>query len=101
MGVAELYLPTVIEGRPTMARAVIFPGKDLKRESPAAAGLSAEQVRCWRCRGLMIVESSFDCTNDAGQHDCLTRRCVQCGEVIDPVILENRRLQLEKNVARV
>lgn len=84
-----------------MARAVIFSGKDPKKESPAAAGPSAGQVRCWRCRGLMIVESSFECTDDAGQLDCLTRRCVQCGEVIDPVILQNRRLQLEKNVARM
>ena len=84
-----------------MARAVKFPGKDLKRESPAAAGQSAGQVRCWRCRGLMIVEASFECTDDDGQLDCLTRRCVQCGEVIDPVILQNRRLQLEKNLERM
>lgn len=84
-----------------MARAVMFPGKDLKKESPAAAGPPTGEVRCWRCRGLMIVESSFDFGGDVGQRDCLTRRCVQCGEVIDPVILQNRRLQLEKNLARM
>lgn len=84
-----------------MARAAMFPGKDLKRESPAAAGPPAGQVRCWRCRGLMVVESCFDFASDTGQLDCLTRRCVQCGEVIDPVILQNRRLQSEMNVARV
>lgn len=84
-----------------MARAVIFPGRDRKRESPVAAGPPAGQVRCWRCRGLMVVESCFDFASDTGQLDCLTRRCVQCGEVNDPVILQNRRLQLEKNVARV
>ena len=84
-----------------MARAAMFPGKDLKRENSAAAGSPVGQVRCWRCRGLMVVESCFDLVSDAGQLDCLTRRCVQCGEVIDPVILQNRRLQLEKNVARV
>ncbi len=84
-----------------MARAAMFPGKDLKRESPAAAGPPAGQVRCWRCRGLMVVESCFDFASDTGQLDCLTRRCVQCGEVIDPVILQNRRLQSEMNMARV
>ena len=84
-----------------MARAAMFPGKDLKRESPAAAGPPAGQVRCWRCRGLMVVESCFDFASDTGQLDCLTRRCVQCGEVIDPVILQNRRLQSEMNAARV
>ncbi len=78
-----------------MARAVIFPGKDLKKVNAAAEGLPAGQTRCWRCRGLMVVESCFDFTGDVGQRDCLTQRCVQCGEVIDPVILQNRRLQLE------
>jgi hypothetical protein len=49
----------------------------------------------------MVAEQCFDLTGDAGQLDCLARRCVQCGEVIDPVILQNRRLQVEKNLARV
>lgn len=84
-----------------MARSVMFPGKNLKRESPAAAGPPAGQERCWRCRGLMVVESCPDVAGDAGQPDCLTRRCVHCGEVIDPVILQNRRLQLERTMARV
>jgi len=83
-----------------MARSVMFPKNDLKRESSLAAGPPADQARCWRCRGLMVVESCVDLAGDAGQPDCLTRRCVQCGEVIDPVILQNRRLQLEKNFAR-
>ncbi|MDX2251568.1 MAG: hypothetical protein NW202_04730 [Nitrospira sp.] len=84
-----------------MARAVIFPEKDLKKVNAASGGVPAGQARCWRCRGLMVVEACFDFAADANQLDCLTRRCVQCGEVNDPVILQNRRLQLEKNVARV
>ena len=84
-----------------MARAVIFPGKDLKRENAVAGELSTGPTRCWRCRGLMVVESCVDFTGDARQLDCLTQRCVQCGEVIDSVILQNRRLQLEKNLNRV
>ena len=49
----------------------------------------------------MVVESHFDFAGDADHLEYLARRCVQCGEVIDPVILQNRRLQLEKNLARM
>lgn len=56
-----------------------------------------EFIRCSRCMGLMIVEGAFDSIVGAGHADCLVRRCVQCGEVVDPVILQNRRSQLENN----
>ena len=39
-----------------------------------------------RCSGLMIAEWRQDLPGNTAQ------RCVQCGEVIDPVILQNRRL---------
>jgi ribosomal protein S27AE len=42
--------------------------------------------RCPRCGGLMVAEWCLDLSDYSG------RRCVQCGELIDPVILENRRL---------
>jgi rRNA maturation protein Nop10 len=42
--------------------------------------------RCPRCGGLMVVEWCQDLS------DYTAQRCVQCGELIDPVILENRRL---------
>lgn len=40
--------------------------------------------RCPRCRGLMVAEWCEDLS------DYRAQRCVQCGEVIDPVILHNR-----------
>ena len=40
--------------------------------------------RCPRCSGLMIAEWCEDLS------DYRAQRCVQCGEVIDPVILHNR-----------
>jgi hypothetical protein len=43
--------------------------------------------RCSRCGGMMIYESFF-CTDE--QFTGL--KCVICGEVIDPVILQNRLL---------
>ena len=42
--------------------------------------------RCPRCGGLMVAEWCQELSNYSAQ------RCVQCGELIDPVILENRRL---------
>ena len=37
-----------------------------------------------RCSGLMVTEWCQDLS------DYRAQRCVQCGEVIDPVILQNR-----------
>ncbi len=41
--------------------------------------------RCPRCSGLMVAEWCEDLSNYSAQ------RCVQCGELIDPVIMVNRR----------
>jgi hypothetical protein len=40
--------------------------------------------RCPRCSGLMVAEWCEDLS------DYRAQRCVQCGEVVDPVILHNR-----------
>ena len=40
--------------------------------------------RCPRCSGLMVAEWCEDLS------DYRTQRCVQCGEIVDPVILHNR-----------
>ncbi|HWF60454.1 MAG TPA: hypothetical protein VN666_09110 [Nitrospira sp.] len=53
----------------------------------------SESVHCSRCRGLMVVEQGFDSMLGSSEADVALRRCVQCGEVVDPVILRNRRLQ--------
>lgn len=47
---------------------------------------------CTRCRGLMVVDHCFDVLSDAGEIDCRVLRCVQCGDVVDPVILRNRTI---------
>ncbi|MGB0911251.1 MAG: hypothetical protein ACPGYT_12885 [Nitrospirales bacterium] len=38
----------------------------------------------------MAPESCFNVNYDAGEMEILTWRCLQCGELIDPVILQNR-----------
>ena len=44
-----------------------------------------DRDRCSRCNGLMVAEWCDDLS------DYRVQRCVQCGEVVDPVILRNRR----------
>jgi len=82
-----------------MTTAAITPAKDLNRRSPAESKPSADATRCSRCKGLMVVDQCVDAMGDAGHLDFQARRCVQCGEVIDPVIQENRRVQLKKSLA--
>jgi len=77
-----------------MATAVGFPAKDLKVENPIGLRQLASAMSCSRCEGLMVIEQCFDFMDDTGHLDFMARRCVQCGEVIDPVILQNRQRQL-------
>lgn len=70
-----------------MVTAVVVPRENLIE----AVGGRWEHInsgdRCPRCSGLMVTEWRDDLLEHVGQ------RCVQCGELIDPVILHNRRLQ--------
>ena len=65
-----------------MATAVGFPVSDLKEEESTADWMPlATMARCLRCSGLLVVEQGIEFP---------VWRCVQCGEMIDPVILRNR-----------
>ncbi len=65
-----------------MATAVGFPAKDLKEEEPEDWKHLTATTSCLRCSGLIVIVQYSDFP---------VWRCVQCGEVIDPVILRNRR----------
>ena len=47
---------------------------------------------CLRCGGFMVNEVSMDLRNSTSELECATRRCVQCGDIVDAVILRNRSL---------
>lgn len=47
---------------------------------------------CLRCGGLMVNEVCVDLMNSSSELECPTRRCLQCGDILDPVILRNRQL---------
>ncbi|GMV51187.1 MAG: hypothetical protein UZ03_NOB001001029 [Nitrospira sp. OLB3] len=46
---------------------------------------------CARCGGLLLIRHYIDLLDDTGQIDITAWHCALCGEVIDPVILRNRR----------
>jgi hypothetical protein len=39
-------------------------------------------AECSRCGGLMVIEPCLDFQ---------VQRCVQCGDIVDPVIVQNRQ----------
>lgn len=50
--------------------------------------LHSESSRCGRCGGLMKTEAVFDLVEN--ETEFMAARCLQCGDVVDPVILMNR-----------
>ena len=67
------------------------PGKESDSASEAKTSGSQQAVSCSRCGGLMRPQWCFNVNYDAGEMEILTWRCLQCGEMIDPVILANRQ----------
>ena len=74
--------------------------QSLKSEPIPTISKDAETVKlekskssdaCTRCGGLLVSHWCMNVNYDAGGMEILTKRCLQCGEVIDPVILENRQ----------
>lgn len=47
-------------------------------------------MKCTRCQGLMIREQFVDFWDDTGCHDFAGWRCLNCGEVVDPLVLMHR-----------
>lgn len=73
--------------------AMLAPSEDFQEKTGDTWRPILDTVVCARCGGLMVVDRCFDLLDDTGHLRFLARRCVQCGEVIDPVILRNRRLR--------
>lgn len=48
------------------------------------------EADCPRCLGLMTKAFFADLEDDTGQFGFWALRCMQCGEIIDPIILRNR-----------
>jgi len=55
---------------------------------------------CSRCGGLMVSDFCMDLLNSTGELEFAAKRCVQCGEVVDPVIERNRHLRQDAMTVR-
>ncbi|HET6369793.1 MAG TPA: hypothetical protein VFG95_01260 [Nitrospiria bacterium] len=78
-----------------MATALRFSGKDPRKAAQIRQKDTDITERCLRCRGLMVAERCFDLLDDTGSIDFRAQRCIQCGEIVDPIILHNRRVGAE------
>lgn len=48
-------------------------------------------MTCVRCEGLMVPERFQDILDDTGQINFMAWHCLNCGEIVDHLILANRR----------
>jgi RNase P subunit RPR2 len=79
-------------GRGTTKRLLkSVPVPTIKDATPVKLEKAVSSDACTRCGGLLVSHWCMNVNYDAGGMEILTKRCLQCGEVIDPVILENRQ----------
>ena len=48
-------------------------------------------MQCLRCEGWIVQDRFFDLLDDTGRLYCEGWRCVNCGAIIDAVILRHQR----------
>ncbi|NOS77663.1 MAG: hypothetical protein HOP35_06925 [Nitrospira sp.] len=69
-------------------------------ERREACSVVTHQSICSRCGGLMVSDFCMDLLNSTGELEFAAQRCVQCGEVVDPVIQRNRHLRQDMRTIR-
>jgi hypothetical protein len=57
------------------------------------------ETMCARCGGLMVQDYCLDVLGNIGESEFAAKRCVQCGEVVDSIILRNRATKHEAMIA--
>jgi hypothetical protein len=75
-----------------MAMTVEVPARDLNEENSTGWKPLVCATRCSRCGGLLVAEPCTDFWDDV--ENLAVRRCVQCGALVDQVILQNRQRRL-------
>lgn len=83
-------MATMSEGRINSAH--------LQRQTVTSAAYPASA--CTRCGGFMVNDFCMAVLNSTGDLEVVAKRCVQCGEVVDPVIERNRRVRQEAEAIR-
>ncbi|MGC3975902.1 MAG: hypothetical protein QM771_16195 [Nitrospira sp.] len=49
-----------------------------------------QSTGCGRCGGMLVNEQCLDLAGSEGGYRFWATRCIQCGDLLDPVILRNR-----------
>src|SRR5574342_750870 len=83
-----------------MAIAMAERARGSQSRNQAVSSAVSHESTCNRCGGLMVSDFCVDLLNSTGELECAAKRCVQCGEVVDPVIQRNRRLRQETMTSR-
>lgn len=73
----------------------------MARAMVGRSGSTGSLNECARCGGLLVSDFCMDLLSSTGELEFAARRCVQCGEVVDPVIQRNRSLGQEPMTAGV
>ena len=63
------------------------------RGSVPSPSHQCESFSCTRCGGLLVEERCMDIGESLGGYWFMAMRCVQCGDIVDEVILRNRHAQ--------
>ena len=64
---------------------------------PQTTGMATKKStsqNCRRCSGFLVREMCIDLDSDSGYSTVWAHRCIQCGDMIDEVILRNRSLSI-------
>ena len=78
-----------------MARALTEKTRDEQFGNHTVSSAASHESTCTRCGGLMVQDFCLDVLGNIGESEFAAKRCVQCGEVVDPVILRNRGTRQE------
>src|SRR5262245_25140616 len=54
--------------------------------------IGGKAMRCQRCQGCMISDHFMDLLTGSSELDFKGWRCLNCGEITDPVIVHNQQL---------
>ena len=76
-----------------MARALEGETKAAQPRNHTIPSEASHKSTCARCGGLMVTDFYMDLLFCIGETEFAAQRCVQCGEIVDPVILRNRRIK--------
>ena len=84
-----------------MARALVKETRAEQLGDHTTSSTAPHESTCTRCSGLMVTDFCMDLLNNVGESKFAAKRCVQCGEVVDLVILRNRGIKQEPVTAQL